>query len=192
MQFHESAINNALYQLELEGKTFTLHDLYLHLMKKTGRTVNAVPDSMPENVVIAFATKDPIRVYCDNGALTLTVAVRQITKGSRYKWSNLRISADYGIVTDGAKAYLTRQNSIRLEGKKLRTRDQIALRGVFSKLLSRGTQLPLVPQKISDNPRLSDLAVNQHQIEDGWIGLAIGPRHVVPSATNRAQSGVVR
>ena len=192
MQFHESAINNGLYQLELEGKTFSLHDLYLHLMKKTSRPVNEVPDSMSENVVIAFATKDPIRVYCDNGALTLTVAVRQITKGSRYKWSNLRISADYGIVTDGAKAYLTRQNSIRLEGKKLRTRDQIALRGVFSKLLSRGTQLPLVPQKISDNPRLSDLAVNQHQIEDGWIGLAIGPRHVVPSATNRTQSGVVR
>ena len=161
-------------------------------MKKTGRTVNAVPDSMPENVVIAFATKDPIRVYCDNGALTLTAAVRQITKGSRYKWSNLRISADYGIVTDGAKAYLTRQNSIRLEGKKLRTRDQIALRGVFSKLLSRGTQLPLVPQKISDNPRLNDLAVNQYQIEDGWIGIAIGPRDVIPSSANRTQSGVVR
>ena len=151
-----------------------------------------VPDSMPKNVVIAFAAKDPIRVYCDYGALTLTVAVRQITKGSRYKWSNLRISADYGIVTEGAKAYLTRQNSIRLEGKKLRTRDQIALRGVFSKLLSRGTQIPLVPQKISEHPRLSDLAVNQHQIEDGWIGLAIGPRHPAPTTTRRPEPAAVR
>ena len=147
---------------------------------------------MPENVIIAFAAKDPIRVHCENGVVTLTVAVRKITKGKRYKWSNLRISADYGIETEGLNAFLTRQDSIRLEGKKLRTRDQIALRGVFSKLLSRGTQIPLVPQKICDNPRLSDLAVNQNRIEDGWIGLAIGPPHSGPRMTNHPQQRMVR
>ena len=152
-------------------------------MTKIGRSVDQVPESMPENVVITFAAKDPIRVHCDDGVVTLTVSVQRITKGSRYKWSNLRISARYGIETEGIKAYLTRQESIRLEGKKLRTRDQIALRGVFSKLLSRGTKIPLVPEKISDNPRISNLAVNQKQIEDGWIGLAIGPQNPVPAVT---------
>ena len=183
MQFHESAINNGLERLELDGNTFSLHDLHLHIMTKIGRSVDQVPESMPENVVITFAAKDPIRVHCDDGVVTLTVSVQRITKGSRYKWSNLRISARYGIETEGIKAYLTRQESIRLEGKKLRTRDQIALRGVFSKLLSRGTKIPLVPEKISDNPRISNLAVNQKQIEDGWIGLAIGPQNPVPAVT---------
>jgi hypothetical protein len=192
MQFHESAINNGLDQLHLAGNTFSLHALYLHVMKKIGRSVEEVPASMQKNIVVTFAAKDPIRVHCDKGVVTLIVSVQRITKGSKYKWSNLRISAEYGIETDGMKAFLSRQDSIRLEGKKLRTRDQIALRGVFSKLLSRGTQIPLVPKKIADNPRMSDLAVNQKQIEDGWIGLAIGPRTQVQAVTHRTQPKPLR
>tara|TARA_Y100001933_G_scaffold164230_1_gene162530 strand:+ start:18640 stop:20766 length:2127 start_codon:yes stop_codon:yes gene_type:complete len=192
MQVHESALNNGLDQLALAGRTFSLHDLYLHLMNKTGRSAGKVPESMPDNVIIAFAAKDPIRVQCDDGVVTLVVAVRRITKGKRYKWSNLRISADYGIETEGVNAYLTRQNSIRLEGKKLRTRDQIALRGVFSKLLSRGTQIALLPQKITDNPSLDDLVVNQQRIQDGWIGLAIGPIHPGSTMTSRPQRRTIR
>ena len=192
MQFHESAINNALEQFDLAGNTFTLHDLYLHVMKKIGKRVTEVPESMPKNVVITFAAKDPIRVHCDHDMVTLSVSVKRITKGSRYKWSNLHISANYGIETEGIKAYLTRQDSIRLEGKKLRTRDQIALRGVFSKLLSRGTQISLVPEKISGNPRIADLAVNQKIIEDGWIGLAIGPQTQIQAVSHRTQPKPIR
>ena len=192
MQFHESAINNGLDQLHLAGNTFSLHALYLHVMEKIGRSVKEVPESMPKNIVVTFAAKDPIRVHCDKGAVTLIMSVQQITKGRKYKWSNLRISAEYGIETDGMKAFLTRQDSIRLEAKKLRTRDQIALRGVFSKLLSRGTQIPLVPKKIADNSRMSDLAVNQTQIEDGWIGLAIGPETQGQAVTLHTQPRPLR
>jgi hypothetical protein len=161
-------------------------------MEKIGRSVKEVPESMPKNIVVTFAAKDPIRVHCDKGAVTLIMSVQQITKGRKYKWSNLRISAEYGIETDGMKAFLTRQDSIRLEAKKLRTRDQIALRGVFSKLLSRGTQIPLVPKKIADNSRMSDLAVNQTQIEDGWIGLAIGPETQGQAVTLHTQPRPLR
>ena len=131
---------------------------------------------MPKKVHITFASQDPIRVRCDNDTVTLIVSLQEVSKGSRYKWSNLRIKAEYGIESEGNRAYLVRQNSIRLEGKKLRTRDQFALRGVFSKMLSRGNQIPMVPKKVTENPRMSDLVVTQKQIQDGWIGMALGPR----------------
>ena len=176
MQFHESAINNGFDQLDLAGESFSLHDLYLHVMRKIGRHPDEVPDSMPKKVHVTFASQDPIRVRCDNDTVTLIVSLQKVSKGSRYKWSNLRIKAEYGIESEGNRAYLVRQNSIRLEGKKLRTRDQIALRGVFSKMLSRGNQIPMTPKKVTENPRMSDLVVTQKQIQDGWIGMALGPR----------------
>jgi len=176
MQFHESAINNGFAQLDLDGKSFSLHDLYLHVMEKMGRDPEEVPESMTKKVHVTFASQDPFSVRCEDDRVTLVMSLKKITKGSKYKWSNLRITADYGIESEGNRAYLVRQNAIRLEGKKLRTRDQIALRGVFSKVLSRGNEIPLVPKKVTENPRMEDVVITQKQIRDGWIGIALGPR----------------
>jgi hypothetical protein len=175
MQMHESAMNNAISQFDLDGKTFSLHDLYLQIMEKLNRKVDEVPASMPKNVVISFANRDAVRVRCDDDVVTLTLGLDKVSKGTKYKWSHLLVRARYAIESDGIQARLTRCSSIELEGKRLRTRDQIALRGVFSKLLSRSKQLELVPEKLTKNPRMSNLAVTQQIIDDGWIGLAIGP-----------------
>jgi hypothetical protein len=122
----------------------------------------------------------------------LTLALEKLTKGTKYKWSQLLVRSHYIIESEGVKAALVRTGSIELEGKRLRTRDQIALRGVFSKLMSRSNRMPLVPEKLVSNPGLSDLSVTQKIIEDGWIGLALGRsgRHVSPqlSARNPAAS----
>jgi hypothetical protein len=192
MQLHESAMNNALGQLDLDGMTISLHDLYFHIMEKLGRKVDAVPQTMPSNVVITFAQRDAVKTRCENGRVTLTLALEKLTKGTKYKWSQLLVRSHYIIESEGVKAALVRTGSIELEGKRLRTRDQIALRGVFSKLMSRSNRMPLVPEKLVSNPRLSDLSVTQKIIEDGWIGLALGRsgRHVSPqlSARNPAAS----
>ncbi len=174
MQLHESAMNNALGQLNLNGKSLSLHDLYLHIMNRLDRKVEQVPSTMPSNVIVTFAPRDAVRVRCEDGRVTLTLAIDKLTKGTKYKWSNLLLRAHYAIESDGIQATLVRSGSIELEGKRLRTRDQIALRGVFSKLLSRNNQLKLVPDKLVANPGLSDLTVTQQIIEDGWIGLALG------------------
>ena len=175
MQLHESAMNNALAQFELDGQTLTLHDLYLHISDKLDQPVTEVPETMPKNVVITFAPRDAVRVRCEDGALKLTIGLASITKGTKYEWSNLTVRADYSIDVDGMQANLVRSGSIELEGKRLRTRDQIALRGVFSKLLSRSNRLQMVPDKLVADPRLAGLEVTQRFIDDGWIGIAIRP-----------------
>ena len=174
VQLHESAINNILGQLNLNSKSLSLHDLYLHIMNRLDRKVDQVPATMPSNVIITFAPRDAVRVRCEDGKVTLTLAIEKLTKGKKYKWSHLVLRAHYEIESNGIQATLVRSGSIELEGKRLRTRDQIALRGVFSKLLSRNNQLKLMPEKLVANPGLSDLTVTQQMIEDGWIGLALG------------------
>ena len=108
--------------------------------------------------------------------LRLRLALTKVSKGTKYNWSNLIVRANYHIEVDGMQANLVRTGSIELEGKRLRTRDQIALRGVFSKLLSRSNAVKLVPDKLVSDPRLANLEVTQRVIDEGWIGISIGPQ----------------
>ncbi len=85
------------------------------------------------------------------------------------------IRGNYIPAVDGLHAGLVRRGPILLVGHRLRTRDQVALRGVFSKLLSKSHQLKLVPDDLAEDQRLADMAVTQANIKDGWIGVAMGP-----------------
>ncbi len=53
--------------------------------------------------------------------------------------------------------------------------DQVALRGVFSKVLAQHPQVDLLGNVLVRDNRLHDLRVTQFVVRDGWIGLSIGP-----------------
>ena len=75
----------------------------------------------------------------------------------------------------GRSAQLVRENVIQLIGKR-NMGSQMILRGVFAHALSRKTPWELMPQKIINQPKLQDAAITQFVIEDGWIGLSLGPK----------------
>jgi hypothetical protein len=77
---------------------------------------------------------------------------------------------------DGLSAQLVRDGTIQLSGYGLGAAGQVGLRGVFSRMFSREKPLRLLPESLVDDERLADLSVTQLVIEDGWIGLAVGPR----------------
>ena len=56
--------------------------------------------------------------------------------------------------------------------------DQIALRTIFSRALSKNQPFNIITTKLAENPAIADLSVNQFLIEDGWIGVALGPNRV--------------
>ncbi|HUS40328.1 MAG TPA: hypothetical protein VMX74_12805 [Pirellulales bacterium] len=174
MQIHETVLNNGLQQLELDGKTLTLEELYRDIASRINRTVDEVPDTMPSNVYISFAAEDSIRVRCEDGKATLTMELAEVRKGKNH-WRDLTIKGIYEPSLNGLDARLVRTGPILLSGHRLRTRDQVALRGVFSKLLSKSNQLQLIPDDLVNDPRLNDMAVTQATITDGWIGIALGP-----------------
>ena len=76
---------------------------------------------------------------------------------------------------EGRTAELVRDGGIQLSGTRLNTGAQIALRGVFAKAFPKNTPLKLTPREFAEDPQLADLAVTQFTIDDGWIGLALGP-----------------
>lgn len=177
MQIHETLLNNALGQFDLDGKTFTLPELHHHVSSRLHyQETKEVPQDFDKRVKISFAKQDAVRVRCENGVVELTLSLDSISRGKKYHWEDLVVKARYQPAGTGLEARLERKDSIELIGKDLKTRDQIALRGVFSKMLSKSRYASLVPEKLASHPALKKVEVIQFDINDGWVGVAIGPR----------------
>lgn len=191
VQLHESAINNALANLDLAGKTFELRSLYESVAARLGRADLKVPDDVPENVQVTFADENPLQVRLVDNAAHVTLRLARLD-AERQTWRDLTVIAVYEPQTEGLDAVFARTSAIRLSGKNLNTRSNVVLRGVFSKMFTRNQQVHLLPDRALTDKRLADLAVNQLVVHDGWVGLAIGPRRpagqTVVNATEDSES----
>jgi hypothetical protein len=186
IQIHESAINNLLDGLQLAGRTFTFAELFKYVADRTNCPMIDVPAKLPADAIIGFAASDPVRVRCENGKLWLTLATKEFRKGAN-RWQDIVASVAYEPQVDGLHVRLVRSGPVELEGGK---QADMALREVFGKLLPPDRKLNLIPSFVADHPQLTDSAVTQCVIEDGWIGLAIGPNRNVVQGPGKA--GMVR
>ena len=189
VQFHESAMNNALEHLGLNGRETDLPTLYREITRRfMGRDL-PLPEDFPDDVRVHFADSDAIRVRCEGGRIRLTIRVAELSDGKRRHWRNFVVQAYYKPTSNQRDANLERDGQIELAGQRLDIGDQFALRTIFSTILSRNRNLNLINKKLAENPKLADLHVNQFVIEDGWIGLALSPRAVhVTISDDPAQS----
>jgi len=186
VQFHETALNNALARLELDGRTFSLDELAMRISQrlKCGRPWEANPEH--EDVTITFAEQNPITVRFDEGQVVVTVSVVQLAKPPRI-WENFQVRAFYRPEINGRSARLVREGVVRLIGPRLNLGSQIALRGIFSRTFSRKHPWELTPQRVRESAQMSDLEITQFLLEDGWVGVALGPRRTIQQRT--AMSG---
>ena len=60
-------------------------------------------------------------------------------------------------------------------GNAYHNQPEPALRGMCNQILPADRKLELVPTELADGARLAGLSVTQCVVEDGWIGLALGP-----------------
>jgi hypothetical protein len=185
-QVHESTINNLLDHLDLAGRTFTLPELHKWLAGKLGRAEAKFPDDLPKGVHVTFAQNDPVRVRCDGNHLELILNISEIRDGRR-RWHDFEVRAAFRPVANGLAAEFEREGTIELGGQ-YKGKPEVALRGIFSKVLSRDRKLNLLPPTIAADPRLAGLEVTQLVVDGGWIGTAIGPARTVahrPETTKR-------
>jgi hypothetical protein len=172
-QIHESTLNNMLDHLDLAGRTFTLIDLRKWLSDKLGREFGDGNEDLPEGVHVTFARQDPIRVRCDANHLELILNITEI-RDARRRWHDFEVRATYRPIAQGLAAQFERDGTIVLGGQ-YKGKPEVALRGIFSKVLSRERKLNLLPETIVKDQRLAGLEVTQLVVEDGWIATAIGP-----------------
>jgi hypothetical protein len=175
VQIHESMLNNALQNLELNGRRVELRALFKEITDRFNREPVAVPEDLPEEVYVTFADEDPVRLDCQDGRVRLTIRLKELASG-KSKWHNFAVRGYYAPHPDQRDANLMREGVIELIGERLRFGDQVALRGIFSRVLSRNRKLNLVNKQIAQAKELSDQQVTQFVIHDGWIGIAIGPQ----------------
>ena len=173
VQIHESALNNVAESLALHGRRCELRTLFSEVAAKFGKTDFAVPEDVPEDVIIQMADEEPIRFIVEEDRVEIKLRIAMLSKGREQTWKNFEVRAVYGPQTEGLQVQITRDGYINLKGQRLSMRDQVALRGVFSKVLAQNPEVDFLENAAQD-PRLSNLEVVQYVMRDGWIGVAIG------------------
>ena len=144
------------------------------------------PGDLPSDASITFAKEDPVRIRCDHGQVQLTLAIDELRQGHK-QWHDFSILATYEPEIEHLHIRLARQGAIEIGGS-YKGQTEVALRGIFSKILPKDRKLELVPSVVADSTGLADLSINQCVIEDGWIGIAVGPERtatVAKGATDR-------
>ena len=182
VQLHESAINNVLHRLDLNGRTFTLVELSQHVAARMNNEGWLQLGPEHEDVTVTFAAKNAVVAHCQDGRASITLLVDRFIHDRRV-WRDFQVQAFYRPETRGVSAKLVRDGVIQLSGDRLPLGSQIALRGIFERIFARQRSWDLMPELIAETPNLADLEVTQFIVEDGWIGLALGPQRTAGRAT---------
>ncbi|MBN2296032.1 MAG: hypothetical protein JXM70_26610 [Pirellulales bacterium] len=175
MQVHQTAVNNILGGLKLDGRTLTLKELREHVAEKFNAPALLENKTKHDDVLISFAVRDSASIDCRDGRVAVTLSIARLEK-SPHIWKNFQVRAYYRVELDGLSATLDRDGSIRLVGRRISTRSQIAIRSIFGRVFSKNASRQIIPDRIRENPKMSDQVVTQFDIEDGWIAFAMGPR----------------
>ena len=175
-QVHETAINNLVERLQLNGKTFTVGQLRERIADRLGRPeMKENRTQHDDDVKITFAEKDAVRVVCDDGRIAVNLSIARLSKYPR-SWRDFQVRVYYRTEVDGLSALLTRDGVVQLTGRRVRTASQVALRGIFSCIFTKNRPKQIMPERILNHPKTADLALTQLAVEDGWIAVALGPK----------------
>ena len=174
IQLHESALNNILARLELDGREFSQAELNHWVAKKLNRQFDQVNDNLRDDVFLKFAPHDAVRARALEGRVELTLSLAELrAEGSRYR--NFVVRVYYRPDDASTSGELARDGVVQLIGQGLGPKAQIALRGVFSKTFPKDRRFRLLPARFAKEDQLSDVGITQMVIQDGWLGMGIGP-----------------
>ena len=174
-QIHQTAVNNVLGGLSLDGDTLTLKELRERIATKFNTPSLLDEENKHDDVKITFASRDSVRIDCHNGRIAVTLSIARL-ESEQQVWEYFQVRAYYRIEIDGLSATLVRDGSIRMVGRRVSTASQFAIRSIFGRVFSKSASQQLVPERILNNPNMADQVVTQFEIEDGWIAMAMGPR----------------
>ena len=101
-QVHQSALNNLLEKLELDGRKFTLPELFSWIGDKLSRPQVTLPEDLPENVHVTFAPQDAVRIRCEDGRVEVILSIAELTQGAK-KWRNFTARTYYKPQTESLR-----------------------------------------------------------------------------------------
>jgi len=113
--------------------------------------------------------------------IELRLAIEELGRAGK-TWRDFVVKATFKTDVVNGHTCFVRDGIVKLSGPKLSATSQIPLRTVFAKVFPDDMCVVLWPDKFRNDPRFADLDIEQVDIRDGWIGMAIGPRRLQASA----------
>ncbi|MEE3372988.1 MAG: hypothetical protein VX346_26885 [Planctomycetota bacterium] len=179
VQFHESAVNNALEQIQFDGREMELRQWLVYLLDIFGQKEDVLPQDIPENVKVRFAADEAVRVNLEEGRVELSLRFAEVSD-RRNRWRNFGVTVWYRPQVEGLSLKLVRDGYISVAGR----RRKLALRAIFAKVFSKARPLTLLNLQEMQESGLQGLHFTQCVVRDGWFGAAVGPEKRV-AATRR-------
>ena len=172
IQIHESAINNVLEQLDIDGRRCTLPELMSHVATSLGNEDYTVPDDVPSDVIVELAERESVRIRFHNGKASILMHIRELSS-RRLKFKNFAILVTYTAKHEKIDAQLARTGIIQIAGRGLKLGDRIALQAVFNKVFSKARPVAIFKTDMVNNENLADCDVEHFTIGDGWLSLSL-------------------
>ncbi len=173
LQVHQSAINNVLDRLQLAGRRFTLPELEQHLQHLLEVPIK-LGEKKDRKARLLFAEDHPVRVQLHQGQIRLQIHLAELAT-SRRRWRNLSVEVRYRPVRQGRWYSLQREGYVQLAGQVRSLGAELVVRGIFNRIFHRQRRWPLYPPTWEQDQRMRHLAITQCVVDDGWLGLSLGP-----------------
>jgi hypothetical protein len=126
-----------------------------------------------QDTVFQFAAENAVQVHVNEGKLDLTISFASIEL-QQDVMPNVIVHAYYAPKIDGLNAELVREGTFGIEGR-FSSGDRARLHNVFNRVLPPERHLPIMQVENPNDKRFQGLMITQLVLEDGWIGLAVGP-----------------
>ena len=173
MQVHQSMLNNTFEQILASDKPLPIRQMMADVLGMFGVEADKLPEELPDDVKIQFASTRPITVEIEDDVLWLTLRVVRLCDNSGMNLSHFVVRAAYRPRLDGLKAELVREGSIRVSGPRLGIRVRFPVRAIFTKVLDDDRPLPLVSDTLASHPAAEGLRVGMLELNDGWMCLSV-------------------
>ncbi len=173
LQLHESALTNAAVSLQLDGARYNATELQQLLRDKFPGFALAKPAETRSDTIFEFAYRDAVQLHVSDGRVELLLGLSGFEHEGR-RTRDFIVHAFYVPAVDGLEVELVRDGSLGIEGR-LGATERARLHNVFNSVLAVDRRLPVVQLHNPHDPRLAGLMITQLVLEDGWIGMAVGP-----------------
>ena len=171
LQLHESAVNNLVQRLGLDGETFDSASLRQQLESVLG--IRTATQEIAGDATFRFAKTGGVQAHFKNGEIVIELRLASLQLGKGKTWRNLVIETTYVPAYEGMRLVLTQKDGIELSGKRLRLGDQIAIRAAFKVVLEPEVTIAMMPRVLESRMGADALRIARLSIVDGWVGLAI-------------------
>jgi hypothetical protein len=172
-QIHETALTNLAVTLGLDGKRYTAPELRNMLREKFPQLATKNATEARQETVFQFAPEDAVQIHINNGKLELTISFTSIEL-QHDVMRDVVVHAYYTPKIEGLTAELVRDGTLGIEGR-FDSGDRARLHNVFNRVLPPERHLPIVAIDKPTDKRFQGLMITQLVLEDGWVGLAVGP-----------------